>query len=197
MTMATDIDEAKRSMRREATARRAAMTPPGDAAQRLVENLSNADIVPEGASVSGFWSIGDEIDVRPVLLALAQRGHQIALPVVVRRGQPLVFRTWRQGDEMSEGPFGIREPMSSAREISPVVLLVPLLAFDRKGYRLGYGGGFYDRTLAALRSRGEIVAIGVGWAAQEVPEVPRDGYDQRLDWILTENECSAIAGAHP
>lgn len=194
MMTAADIDEAKRALRREALARRSALTAPADATARLLANLTDAGLVPDGAPVSGFWSIGDEIDVRPALLALRTRGHEIGLPVVVRRAQPLVFRAWRDGDQMAAGPFGIREPLPSAPEISPVVLLVPLLAFDREGYRLGYGGGFYDRTLAALRERGEIVAVGTAWAGQEVAHVPRDRYDQRLDWILTEGECAPVAG---
>jgi 5-formyltetrahydrofolate cyclo-ligase len=95
---------------------------------------------------------------------------------------------------MEEGAWGIREPLASAAEVMPGVLLVPLLAFDRAGYRLGYGGGFYDRTLETLRARGGAVAIGVAWAAQEVPAVPHGEHDQPLDWMLTERECFRIGG---
>lgn len=194
MTATDDISEAKRVLRRRASASRDNSVPAGDWSRQLLDNLTAAGAVPANAAVSGFWPIGAEIDVRPLLLSLSSSGHAAALPVVMGRGQPLVFRAWKDGDAMGVGPFGIREPLDSAAEIVPQVLLVPLLAFDRAGYRLGYGGGFYDRTLADLRSRGDVVAIGVAWAGQEVPHVPHDNYDQRLDWILTERECFAVAG---
>jgi len=197
MTSATDIDEAKRTLRREATARRRELATPDDAGRLLVDNLLGAGAVPDGATISGFWPIGGEIDLVPLLRALAARGHEIALPVVAGRGRPLLFRAWRDGDEMSEGPWGIREPLESAPEVAPQVLLVPLLAFDRAGYRLGYGGGFYDRSLEGLRSRGPVTAVGVAWAGQEVPAVPHDAHDQPLDWMLTERECFRIAGDRP
>jgi 5-formyltetrahydrofolate cyclo-ligase len=197
MTAIADIDEAKRAMRREATARRREVAAPGDAGSRLVDNLLNAGAAPDGAAVSGFWPIGSEIDLRPLLRALAARGHAVALPVVVGPDRPLVFRAWREGDAMAEGPYGIREPLEIAPEITPQVLLVPLLAFDRAGYRLGYGGGFYDRSLAMLREAGRAIAIGVGWAAQETPAVPHDRHDQPLDWMLTERECFRISGDAP
>ncbi|MBE9553105.1 MAG: 5-formyltetrahydrofolate cyclo-ligase [Proteobacteria bacterium] len=194
MTITADIDEAKRAMRREATARRREIAAPDDADPLLIDNLLGSRAVPDGAPVSGFWPIGSEVDMVPVLRALAARGHAVALPVVVGRNRPLVFRTWREGDAMAEGPYGIREPLESAPEIAPQVLLVPLLAFDRAGYRLGYGGGFYDRSLAMLREDGPVTAIGAAWAAQEVPAVPHDQHDQPLDWMLTERECFRIAG---
>jgi 5-formyltetrahydrofolate cyclo-ligase len=194
MTTNADIDEAKRVMRREATARRREVIAPADAAGRLIGNLLASGAVPEGASVSGFWPIGSEIDLRPLLMALAARGHSVALPVVVGRDRPLVFRAWREGNEMAEGQWGIREPLESAPEITPAVLLVPLLAFDRDGYRLGYGGGFYDRTLELLRTSGSAIAIGAAWAAQEVPVVPHGAHDQPLDWMLSERECFQIGG---
>ena len=197
MTNATDIDEAKRILRREANARRRELATPDDAGRLLVDNLLGAGAVPDGATISGFWPIGGEIDLVPLLRALAARGHEIALPVVIGRDRPLLFRAWRDGDEMSEGLWGIREPLESAPEVTPQVLLVPLLAFDRAGYRLGYGGGFYDRSLEGLRSRGPVTAIGAAWAGQEVPAVPHDAHDQPLDWMLTERECFRIAGDRP
>ncbi|MBE9557914.1 MAG: 5-formyltetrahydrofolate cyclo-ligase [Proteobacteria bacterium] len=189
-----DIDETKSALRREATARRRELVAPDDATRLLIDNLLGAGAIPAGATVSGFWPIGGEIDLLPVLRALAARGHEIALPVVVGKARPLVFRAWRDGDEMSEGPWGIREPLESAPEIAPRVLLVPLLAFDRAGYRLGYGGGFYDRSLEGLRARGAVTAIGAAWAGQEVSAVPHGAHDQPLDWMLTERECFHILG---
>lgn len=196
MQSATDIDEAKRALRKEAAARRsdAAAADDGGAGARLAERFLGAVTVPAGAPVSGFWPIRTEIDVMPLLRALAARGHAIALPVVVGPARPLVFRAWREGDAMAAGPYGIREPLDDAPEIAPHVLLVPLLAFDRAGYRLGYGGGFYDRSLAALRDRGTAMAVGVAWAAQEVAAVPHDERDQPLDWVVTEQEALRIAG---
>jgi 5-formyltetrahydrofolate cyclo-ligase len=112
--------------------------------------------------------------------------------VVVRRGLPLLFRAWRPGQALVAGSFGVPRPDKDQPERTPRVLIVPLLAFDRAGYRLGYGGGFYDRTLAGLRAQGEALAIGVGFAVQEAPRVPRDGMDARLDWVVTEREALQI-----
>ena len=145
-----------------------------------------------GAVVSGFWPFGPEIDVRPILYHLDAAGHPIALPVVVRRGLPLLFRSWRPGQALVAGSFGVPRPDKDQPERTPRVLIVPLLAFDRAGYRLGYGGGFYDRTLAGLRERGEALAIGVGFATQEAPRVPRDATDARLDWVVTERAAFQI-----
>ena len=197
MTAIADIDQTKRAMRREAAVRRRELTVPAGAPRRLIGNLRDTGALRDGATVSGFWPIGSEIDLRPLLLALAARGHAVALPVVVGSDRPLVFRAWHEGDAMAEGPYGIREPLESAPEVTPQILLVPLLAFDRAGYRLGYSGGFYDRSLSVLRSRGDAVAIGAAWAAQEVPAVPHDTHDQPLDWMLTERECFRIAGGAP
>jgi len=193
----TDIDDAKRALRAASDARRrvAAAADDGAAGERLAALFLEAIAVPESAPVSGFWPIGDEIDVMPLLRALAARRHSIALPVIAGRGRPLIFRRWVEGDDMAAGPFGIREPLDGAPEIAPRVLLVPLLAFDRAGYRLGYGGGFYDRSLAALRETGEALAVGAAWAAQEVAAVPRGAHDQVLDWVVTEREAIRISGA--
>jgi len=110
------------------------------------------------------------------------------LPCVEAAGAPLVFREWSPGDDLVEEPFGTRAPAPAATRHDPDVLLVPLLAFDRSGYRLGYGGGFYDRTLEALRAIKSISAVGVAYAAQEVQAVPRGERDQPVDLIVTERE---------
>jgi 5-formyltetrahydrofolate cyclo-ligase len=109
----------------------------------------------------------------------------VTVPVVQGRGLPLLFRTWQPGAAMVPGAFGALIPEAGAWLV-PRVLIVPLLAFDRRGYRLGYGGGFYDRTLVGLRAQGKVTAIGFGFAAQQVPEVPTDAHDQRLDLIVTQ-----------
>lgn len=137
-------------------------------------------------TVSTFSTFGDELDTAPLTAALLRVGCRLALPVVTGKGRPLTFRRWRPGDPMGTGPFGIRQPLDTAPEEAPGLLLVPLLAFDRRGFRVGYGGGFYDRTLAAARAERRIVAIGLGFACQEVARVPTDRYDQPVDMILTE-----------
>jgi 5-formyltetrahydrofolate cyclo-ligase len=145
---------------------------------------------PPGAVVSGFWPMGPEIDIRPLLLSLLGRGHVIALPVTPKRGQPLRFRRWRWGEPLARGPLGTRQP-ASGEEVRPDWLLVPLLTFDRAGRRLGYGGGYYDRTLASLPGA---TAIGCAHAAQEVPEVPAGPEDALLFRVATEVgviECGA------
>ncbi len=141
-----------------------------------------------GAIVSGFWPLDGEIDIRPLLLALAGRGHVIALPATPPRGQPLEFRRWRPGERLIRERFATMRPEGPV--VVPDVLLVPLLAFDRRGHRLGYGGGYYDRTLAALPGRR---TIGCAFAAQEVEEVPTDGHDQVLDAIATERGVLTVS----
>jgi 5-formyltetrahydrofolate cyclo-ligase len=136
---------------------------------------------PPGAVVAGFWPMRGEIDLRPLLQALHARGHVVVLPETPPRGQPLLFRRWWPGMTMLAGRFGTFFPGGAAD--TPDVLFVPLLAFDRSGRRLGYGGGYYDRTLAALPGA---VAIGCAFAAQELDAVPAADYDARLDAIATE-----------
>ena len=136
--------------------------------------------------VSAFFPYKSEIDTRPLLGKLAGEGWTTSLPIVIALGQPLIFRRWYPGEPTVPGVWGIPRPTDDAQLIEPDVLLVPLMAFDRKGYRLGYGGGFYDRTLELLRARKSIIAIGVAYSAQEVDSVPRDSHDQTMDFIMTE-----------
>lgn len=146
-----------------------------------------------GAAIAAYWPIGDEMDVRDALTRLDALGHRCVLPVVVARGAALAFRRWRPGDALLPGPLGTRMPDAAAPEVTPDVVLAPLLAFDRAGRRLGYGGGYYDRTLRALRRAVGVVAVGVGFAAQEMAEVPAGSGDERLDWIVTEREAIRAA----
>ena len=136
---------------------------------------------PHGACVAGFWPMAGEIDIRPLLEMLDARGHEVLLPETPSRGNPLIFRRWRPGMAMLAERFGTMRPTGDI--MMPDWVLVPLLAFDRAGRRLGYGGGYYDRTLAGLP---EAVAIGCGWAAQEVVEVPTGPLDVKLRMIATE-----------
>jgi len=171
---------AKSALRAQAIARRSSADPRLGAA--LTSNLLATAPPPSGAVCAGFWPMGDEIDIRPLLSALSERGHALGLPVTPRRGAPLRFRAWRPGDPLAPGPLGTSQPIHGDW-ITPDWLLVPLLAFDRAGRRLGYGGGFYDRTLAELPGA---IAIGCAYAAQEVPEVPTGPHDRRLTAIATE-----------
>ncbi len=155
------------------------------AAEKLAAHGIGFADPPAGAVVSGFFPIGEEIDPQPLMLRLAREGFPLALPVMEGKGKPLQFRRWHPADPLGERAWGIREPLPSAPEVEPEVMLIPLLAFDAEGFRLGYGGGFYDRTLVAARERGKIVAVGLAYDVQEVPAVPRLDFDQRLDWVLT------------
>ncbi|MFN4090044.1 MAG: 5-formyltetrahydrofolate cyclo-ligase [Alphaproteobacteria bacterium] len=185
---------AKAELRRTAMARRAAAaaTAP-DAGAALADRFRAVVPCPPGAAVSGFWPMGDEIDVRPLLKALHMCGHPVGLPVAGPRGTVLAFRRWTPETILVPGIFGTSEPPADAAGVEPDILLVPLLAFDRGGNRLGYGGGYYDRTLAALRARRPVVAIGVGFAAQCVSAVPHGPFDQPLDWIVTEEAALHVA----
>lgn len=139
----------------------------------------------EGRTVSGYWPMRTEIDPRPTLDALANT-HVLCLPVVIGSGRALEFRRWSPGVAMSAGAFGTHWPAEDDR-VTPEILIVPLAAFDRRGYRLGYGGGFYDRTLERLRANGPVTAIGFAYSIQEAKEVPTEATDQPLDMIVTEN----------
>lgn len=136
-------------------------------------------------TVSAFLPIGDEIDTLPLIAKTIAAGCTVGLPVIERKAAPLVFRRWAPGEPLAEKAWGIREPLPAAPIVEPDLLLVPLLAFDADGFRLGYGGGFYDRTLARLRAMKPVVAVGIGYDAQRVDAVPRDRYDEPLDWVLT------------
>ena len=144
--------------------------------------------VPPGAIVSGFSPIKTEFNPVPLMRKLADAGAGLALPVVAGRGLPLIVRAWKFGDEMASGVWGIREPKAEAPEVFPDILLVPLLTFDRSGHRIGYGAGYYDMTITALRAKKPVTAIGVAFAAQEVAQVPTTPRDARLDLVLTERE---------
>ena len=148
--------------------------------------------IEKHAVISGFSPIGSEIDPLILMEKLSKGGWDTVLPVVVGKGKPLSFRQWNPGELMATGAFGIKEPVELAPKRTPDVLLVPLLAFDRKGYRLGYGGGFYDRTLKQLRETGNPIAVGIGFSAQEVEKVPIAEYDQPLNWIVSEREAIKI-----
>lgn len=183
-----DIAEAKKRFRVQAMDRRRAAvgTAGEDAGEKLARNVLATGLIARDDVVSGFWSMGDEIDLLPLLNRLTARGNICVLPVMKQKNAPLIFREWKPGTEMRHASFGVQEPPETAPEHTPTVVLTPLLAFDLEGFRIGYGGGYYDRTLAALRAAGPVTAIGVAYEAQAVAEVPHDRFDQPLDWIATE-----------
>ncbi len=147
----------------------------------LATHILAAGIIPPGCVVAGFWPLPGEIDLRPLLLALHRRGQPLALPCTPPRGQPLSFHRWSPGDPLLPGRFGTAHPAGPA--VTPEVVLTPLLAFDAAGNRLGYGGGYYDRTLAAMPGA---LAIGCAFAAQQAACVPAGPTDVRLAVIATE-----------
>ena len=142
-------------------------------------------------TVAAYWPMRGEPDTRGLLAALNYHEFQPALPVVVGQGMPLIFRRWTPRDLLIEGPYGIMEPSSRLAEVLPDIVFVPLAAFDRRGHRIGFGAGYYDRTLQALRAAKPILAIGVAFGVQEVDSIPDDPHDERLDYVLTETDFIA------
>jgi 5-formyltetrahydrofolate cyclo-ligase len=183
-------EQLKADLRRAALARRDAL-PPAErmaAAFAIAERGLPVDVTP-GIVVSGFSPLKSEISPLPLLRRLAGAGARLALPVVVGRGKPLIMRAWSFGAPLVAGVWGIREPPADAPELFPDILIVPLLAFDRRGHRIGYGAGYYDMTIARLRAMKTVTAIGVAFAMQEIAAVPATPRDARLDLVLTEREA--------
>jgi len=184
-----DFAAIKAELRREALARRDAL-PAAERAQAAEAIAARAFPVPlkSATIVSGFMPMKSEINPLPLMRKLAEAGARLALPVVAGRGKPLIMRAWGIGESLAAGVWGIRQPAASAPAVAPDILLVPLLAFDRAGHRIGYGAGYYDMTIAALRARQAVVAVGLAFAAQEIAAVPATPHDAPLDLVLTERE---------
>jgi 5-formyltetrahydrofolate cyclo-ligase len=188
VTAASDIVEEKKALRARMKAWRAGLTAAqmAKAADALAsQGLAFLPNLAAQSVVSGFASMPEELRAWPLLRRLHKDGYRLCLPVMRGKGRPLIFRAWVPGDAMDSGVWGIAEPKGDRLEFEPDVLLVPLLAFDAAGWRLGYGGGFYDRTLRALRARKRIVAVGLAYDEQKVDAVPHLDYDERLDWVST------------
>jgi 5-formyltetrahydrofolate cyclo-ligase len=150
--------------------------------------------IAPGVVVSGFSPMRSEISPVPLMRKFANAGARLALPVVAGKGKPLIMREWAFGEPLTSGVWGIREPKPEASEVAPDILLVPLLAFDRRGHRIGYGAGYYDMTITALRACKSIIAVGIAFAAQEIDAVPDTPRDARLDLVLTEREVVEFRG---
>jgi 5-formyltetrahydrofolate cyclo-ligase len=193
MTDPTTFENPKVQLRANALAKRDLLPPPERqaGAEKLAARAFPVDV--SGKIVSGFMPMKTEINPLPLLRRLADAGAQLALPAIDARGKPLIMRAWKIGDELKAGQWGIREPLPQAAQVDPDILLVPLAAFDRAGHRIGYGAGYYDMTIHALRAKKKVVAIGIAFAAQEIPRVPATERDERLDLIMTERETIAFA----
>jgi len=190
------IDEEKAIIRRDALTRRNAL--PGDlraaAAEAIAARPFPVSLVP-GMIVSGFMPLKSEINPLPLMRKLSEGGASLALPAIAGRGKPLNMRAFAFGDELNSGQWGIREPKPGAMEVAPDIMLVPLLAFDRDGKRIGYGAGYYDMTIAKFRSLKPVITVGIAFAAQEIAEVPVTERDVRLDLVLTERETIDLRGS--
>ena len=181
-----DIPQRKSAARKQAFAAR-------KTAQNQAANIAACghltDLVstlPEGATVAGYMPIQTEIDPRASLNVLHDRGYRLCLPVIQGHNQPLLFREWTPQSAMIEGDFGALIPRGGDH-LTPELAIIPLVGFDLTGARLGYGGGFYDRTLAEIAASKQVQKIGFAFAGQQIDTVPTDKYDQCLDAIVTEN----------
>jgi len=194
--MSDTVSELKSILRKDALMRRDAIPAAerAQAAEAIAARAFPLAIVP-GTIVSGFMPLKTEINPLPLMRSLAAQGARLALPAIDGRGKPLIMRAFAFGDELASGQWGIREPKADAAEVAPDILLVPLLAFDRTGHRIGYGAGYYDMTIARLRAIKPVVAVGIAFAAQEIGEVPVTPRDARLDLVLTDREIIDLRGA--
>ncbi|HET9415399.1 MAG TPA: 5-formyltetrahydrofolate cyclo-ligase [Pseudolabrys sp.] len=189
MANITETDSPKAQLRQQAFARRDAL--PADERAAAAETIAARRFpvtVTTGMIVSGFSPMKTEINPLPLMRKAVQLGARLALPAIAGRGKPLIMRAYAFGDELARGQWGIREPKADAPEVAPDILIVPLAAFDRAGHRIGYGAGYYDMTINALRAKKRVIAVGIAFAAQEITSVPATERDARLDFVLTERE---------
>jgi 5-formyltetrahydrofolate cyclo-ligase len=176
----------KEALRHAALAQRdrAAAAAGPTASLTIARRLLGDFVFMKGAIVAGYAAVRGEADPFPLMAALANRGHALCLPQT--RGESLVFRAWKPGDPLVVGRFNIPEPDEKVRERRPDLVLVPLLAFDSAGHRLGYGAGYYDRYLREARAKRTIKAIGIAYAGQEMNALPHDETDEVLDAVVTD-----------
>lgn len=180
------IEEAKAALRLEARAARAGLdhNERAEAAAQAAKHFFDAVTLAPADVVAVYWRIRDELDCQPILVRLMDANQTVVLPVVQGPEEPLDLRVWEQGASLYEAGFGTLAPSELAPRAEPDVIVMPLLGFDKHGTRLGYGGGYYDRTLAALSKKPRL--IGLAFAAQELPEIPREPHDVPLDAVVTE-----------
>ena len=184
----TDLTPAERKqrLRVEAFAKREALDRDWrhEAAQAIAAHALAAPELHDIRPVGGYWPIRSEVDPRPLMEGLLARDQSVALSQILH--PHLSWREWHPGDMLVHGGFGVSEPGPDAPEVFPRALLVPLAAFDRRGGRLGYGKGHFDRSIAELSSRHPVLAIGLAYTVQEIEDVPREPHDRLLDLIVTE-----------
>ena len=177
-------------LRAEALAKRQALSP--EALARASAELAGRllTLIPSSPHIiAGYVSIRGEIDIFPSLDLLSAQGHATCLPVALEKDAPLLFRAWKPGDALQKGKYNIEIPLDSAPAFAPQILLVPLVAFDHAGHRLGYGAGYYDRTIHALRQQQKgVKVIGIAHSVQSVPQIPAEAHDQKLDAVVTDLE---------
>src|SRR3954451_14923979 len=195
MSPSDAVSELKTIVRKDARMRRDGI-PAAERAQAAEAIAARAFplAIRPGTIVSGFMPLKTEINPLPLMRKLEAAGARLAPPAVGGRGKPLTMRAFAFGDELASGQWGIREPKAGAPEVVPDIMLVPLLAFDRNGHRIGYGAGYYDMTIAKLRAIAPVIAAGIAFAAQEIEEVPVTPRDARLDLVLTEREVIDLPG---
>jgi 5-formyltetrahydrofolate cyclo-ligase len=181
----------KAALRRQALTRRALVSPDQRAAAAehiAAEGLRLARARPGVRTAALYWPIRDEADTFPLIRALADAGFTTALPVVKGLGEPMAFRRWAPGDALVKAAYGLSEPDPGQPLVEPDIVFVPLAGFDRRGHRIGYGKGHYDVTLANLRAGRQTLVVGVAFSCQETPEIPNENHDQKLDFVITEND---------
>ena len=190
----TDTTDTKSVLRRRLIADRiAASAARPEAGERLGDHFAPNWRPRAGMVVAGYHPLPHEIDPGPLMASFAAAGAQLCLPVVQGRDRPLVFRCWRAGDTLEARAFGVKEPTDRAPETVPDLVLVPLVGVDRQGVRLGFGAGYYDRTLARLRKAGEVRVVGLAYPEQCVDRLPCEDHDQRLDALVTDEGWQAFA----
>lgn len=181
------MPRSKEELRQQARTRRAGLKAAApDAARAIAKNFITLITLYSNVVIAGYVAAHDEIDPGELIKALRWRGAVIALPRVAKKGEPLAFHRWDQKAVPVKGAYDVFEASSDWPPISPDVVLVPLLAFDEAGYRLGYGGGYYDRSLRAMRGKGSVLAIGLSYEGQEIAHIPHEATDEKLDWLVTE-----------
>lgn len=182
------LSDAKYALRQEFLLRRRTQALPSEANDAIAQRFMQALNPQPGMVVSAYWPLKYEVDTRPLLDALATRGCVTALSAVEKKDAPLVFRRWNPGDALEEWAFGVKQPKVEAPYVIPAIIMVPLVAFDATGARLGFGGGFYDRTLEKFRRGLPLLAVGLAYSTQQAERIPFGPLDQSLDLVITEKE---------
>jgi 5-formyltetrahydrofolate cyclo-ligase len=184
------MNSTKAALRDEARARRARLESAApDTAKKIAANFLATIPLPEKSTIAGYIAAHDEIDPAFLIAMLRKRGHAILLPRVAAKDGPLAFHLWRESARAVKGAYGLLEAAPDWPLAQPDIVLVPLLAFDADGFRLGYGGGYYDRSLLALRQTGKVTAVGLAYDGQRIAHIPSDATDEKLDWVVTEKSA--------